>query len=147
MTSLRGKMAWSYLQQSSLWATHARSRYRITGPRSYLWKTISPFISNLALECHWRIGNGKTLLSWFGQCIGIPIPSSLGTKTVKEVLMNQNMHRFLLHNSNPNILQSIPQSFGNVPDKLIWDGDPCGFVTIANFLKKSECLPAFLKPL
>lgn len=117
-------------------ASHARSRYSINGRGSALWKTIAPYISSISMDCHWRIGNGRTKASWFGECIGLPIPKKLRNKSIKDVLENREARRLLLSNSNPFVYKSIPQTFRDEKDCLIWEGDPCGYVTTANFLKK-----------
>lgn len=68
----------------------------------------------------------------------MPTPKRLRNKSIKEVLSNPDLRRIFLHNINPRINCSVISNFStDTPDKLIWEGDPSGMVTTANFLKSA----------
>lgn len=134
MNALRGKMAWNYFCNNSLWSKHARIRFVIGRKGSYLWKNISPFISNIASDCHWSIGDGSTTTDIFCQNIALPCPKRLRARSIKEVLSTIPLRHELLHNVNPRILRSISDSIDvHKADRLVWDKDPSGIVTTKSF--------------
>lgn len=136
MLALHGKLAWNYLKGESLLEKYAESRFSIGRKGSYLWKNISPFITSIAMDCHWKIGNRMTRVSTFCQNIGLPCPRHIKEKLIKDVLHQMDLRRLLLHNSNPIILKSISYNYlSNVPDMVGWGSDPSGLVTSGNFMR------------
>lgn len=134
MTALGGKMAWNYLCNESLWAKHARSRFSIGGKGSYLWRSISPFITSIALDSHWQLGNGETMAGSFYHSIAMPCPKKLKSKSMNEVLSVPSYRRLFLHNVHPRVHLPLSGFCGESrADQLIWDKDPSGVVTTRFF--------------
>lgn len=134
MIALRGKLAWGFLCNESLWAKHARSRYSIGRRGSFLWKSISPFISSIASDCQWRLGNGNTQVKIFCQNIAMPFPKKLKSIAIKDVLSNPVYRRAFMHNVHPRVSLSLSSPIdNNHVDQLLWCKDPSGVVTTKSF--------------
>lgn len=133
MTTLHGKMAWNYLSNSSLWAIHVRSRYHIGSKGSCLWKTVSLFISSIALDRRWILGKGGTPESTFCQNLSMPFPKRFKDIPMKDGLRNPDKRRVMLHNINPRFFRSIDGGFSSgSTDTLVWEGSVDGYVITAS---------------
>lgn len=132
---LHGKLAWQCMTKTSLWMLHTRSRYAIDKKGSSLWKTISPLVTSLALDCRWIMGNGSTIMNIFRGNLGIPCPKESIDYSIKEVLETVDLRRTFLANVNPRVIASLNDDFSStLQDRLVWEKDSSGLVTTKNFI-------------
>lgn len=56
LKAFHGKMAWTFLQQQSLWARYAKSQFTIGKPGSPIWNAISKQIARLSYRSYLELG-------------------------------------------------------------------------------------------
>lgn len=86
MKAFQGKLAWYDLQQQSLWAKFAKTRFTLEKSGSLIWRVVSKQILILRNRTYWEVGDGNTPIDKYCWHFGIPCNSSLKGITIKEVL-------------------------------------------------------------
>ncbi|KAL9688993.1 hypothetical protein QQ045_033422 [Rhodiola kirilowii] len=90
MLSLKGKLAWSFLNSDSLWAMHARRKFHHGVSGSCIWNSIDHLIIKLQEETRWIIGQGATSVKTFCLKLGFEPPEDLGHLNLQEIHSNSN---------------------------------------------------------
>ncbi|KAL9689477.1 hypothetical protein QQ045_009863 [Rhodiola kirilowii] len=71
--AFQGKLAWSYISSSSLWARFYRSKYQIGKVGSQLWNSFNHLIPTLQNQGKWIIGRGNINPGIWGSSCGLNI--------------------------------------------------------------------------
>ncbi|KAL9668191.1 hypothetical protein QQ045_002566 [Rhodiola kirilowii] len=127
MQALHAKPAWSFLEQKTLWARFAKSRFRIGEKGSGIWNSFNHLVSSLQECSTWTIGRGDTLAEFFCWRLGSEPPSHLKSIPMKSILTNGSLRLELsasLHARG--VLQLCNTTIGLTPDRCSWQ-DAAGF--------------------
>ncbi|KAL9659167.1 hypothetical protein QQ045_024031 [Rhodiola kirilowii] len=143
---LLSKLAWRFMQNKSIWAKFARSKYLYSSYTSTIWTALKPYIRRLRRDSCWEIGKGDIQLSHFCEWINVKLPKEASDWTIKDVVNNceiRNMFLGMLEGVIRGVIDSFQLS--NKPDVLLWRGAESGvFSTKACYEKIRVALPKSL---
>ncbi|KAL9662345.1 hypothetical protein QQ045_027178 [Rhodiola kirilowii] len=122
MESLHGKLAWSYINNETMWARHANARFSIGAQGSPLWNAISKLIEPIRAESYWVIGQGLVSVRTYFECLDLHVPDELAHKKIKEVLQDDGDKEVLLDHLTPIEQRRIREDTISVyADRFVWN--------------------------
>ncbi|KAL9659108.1 hypothetical protein QQ045_021151 [Rhodiola kirilowii] len=140
---LLSKLAWKFLQNSSLWAKYARHKYLYSSYSSAIWSAIQPYIRRLRRNSCWEIGRGEINLAHFCEWLRIRLPKEAQTWMIKDVTYQPAIKEKFL-GMLEGVLRGVVDNFllSNKPDRLLWRGCESGkFTTKAYYESIRPAMP------
>lgn len=86
MKAFKTKLDWNYLQQRSLCAKFAKSRFTVGKSGSLIWKSVSKRIHHLKYRSYHSLGDGNFPIDGYCWLYDIPCKSDLKGISIKTVL-------------------------------------------------------------
>ncbi|KAL9685243.1 hypothetical protein QQ045_022691 [Rhodiola kirilowii] len=86
MLALHGKMAWSFLEQKTLWARCSKARFRMGERGSGVWNAFSHLIPAIRDNSVWILGRGDTTVDFYCWRVGAVPPDHLKGMTIMDIL-------------------------------------------------------------
>lgn len=92
------KLAWSFLNNNSLWASHAGNRFTLGKQGPKICNSVTPMIHKLVRESYWDIGDGGTGLKHFCIWLRVKVSRDFQNTSIKEIATDRcNLNKFLDH--------------------------------------------------
>ncbi|KAL9664842.1 hypothetical protein QQ045_020251 [Rhodiola kirilowii] len=124
MTALHVKLAWSFLEQRTLWAKYCKARYRSGERGSGIWNAFSHLIPSLQDNSSWRLGCGDLSGDLFCWRLGIEVPESIKNHRIRDIVSNPVSRNMLLEVLPAREVHHLGlYSFGFGPDRCFWNDD------------------------
>ncbi|KAL9663483.1 hypothetical protein QQ045_018870 [Rhodiola kirilowii] len=121
MHALHGKLAWSYIQNKTLWARHAHARFKVGDRGSSLWGAISPLIEPIRRNSEWMIGRGNITIEEFCDRLDMWPPVDIVQRKLNEVLADRDSLDLLLDHLPQRVQDRLKQVLLNDnEDRFVW---------------------------
>ncbi|KAL9679888.1 hypothetical protein QQ045_017759 [Rhodiola kirilowii] len=145
MTALHAKLAWSFLEQRTLWAKYCKARYRSGERGPGIWNAFSHLIPSLQDNSSWRLGCGDSSGDLFYWRLGIEIPEAIKNHRIRDIVSNPVSRYMLLEVLPAKEMHHLGlYSFGLGPDRCFWTGNGHHGFSVGGFVQFGQTNHAVL---